>query len=42
MRFFSFQVIITRNEGQGLTVASKNLWDSSVDNYSTYCFKNVK
>jgi hypothetical protein len=35
----SVQSFVTRDEGQPLFVGSKALWDSNVDNYSSYVHK---
>ncbi|EER10177.1 Tctex-1 family domain containing protein [Perkinsus marinus ATCC 50983] len=32
------QVVISKNEGQGIRVCSKGLWDESNDNWASYTF----
>ena len=33
------QCVVSRDEGQSVQVASKSLWDSSTDNYSSFTHK---
>ncbi|EER03748.1 axonemal dynein light chain, putative [Perkinsus marinus ATCC 50983] len=36
------QVVIAKNEGQGIRVCSKGLWDESNDNWTSYTFQSVQ